>query len=173
MGSDGGAVEVDENFIGHDQTVKPKGRKKGRGFAHKHKVFSLVERGTGTARTMLVNDLKAATLVPILEANISAEATIYTDEAEKLGDKFAEHEFVRHGRGDYARGKVTTNTVEGYFSIFKRGMKGIYQHAAKRHLHRYLAEFDFRYNTRELTDFERMKVAVRQSVGKRLRYAGF
>ena len=86
----------------------------------------MVERGTGTARTMLVNDLKAATLVPILEANISAEATIYTDEAEKLGDKFAEHEFVRHGRGDYARGKVTTNTVEGYFSIFKRGMKGIY-----------------------------------------------
>jgi hypothetical protein len=76
MGSDGGAVEVDENFIGHDQTVKPKGGKKGRGFAHKHKVFSLVERGTGTARTMLVNDLKAATLVPILEANISAEATI-------------------------------------------------------------------------------------------------
>ena len=84
MGGNGGVVEVDETFIGHDKAIKPKGEKKGRGYAHKHKVLSLVERDTGQlARSMVVDDLKAATLVPILQANIDREATIYTDEASR------------------------------------------------------------------------------------------
>ena len=81
FGADGGTVEVDETFIGHDRTVKPKHSKKGRGYAHKHKVLALVDRDTGRAKSMVVDDLKAKTLVPILKANIAKEATVYTDEA--------------------------------------------------------------------------------------------
>ncbi len=144
-------VEVDETFIGVDRTIKPKGEKKGRGFAHKHKVLSLVDRTTGRAKSMVVDDLRATTLLPILRENIAKEAVVYTDEAAqygKLGESFAEHDFVRHGAGEYGRGEVHTNTIEGYFSVFKRGMKGVYQHCGKRHLHRYVAEFEFRYNNR-------------------------
>jgi hypothetical protein len=87
-----------------------------------------------------------------------------------VGRDFEKHETVNHRDKEYARGDVTTNTVEGYFSIFKRGMKGIYQHCAEKHVHRYLAEFDFRYNTRKLTDEERTILAVRGGEGKRLTY---
>ena len=176
MGGNGGVVEVDETFIGHDKAIKPKGEKKGRGYAHKHKVLSLVERDTGRARSMVVDDLKAATLVPILQANIDREATIYTDEASqygKLSSKFAAHDFVRHGAGEYGRGVVHTNTIEGYFSIFKRGMKGVYQHCGKKHLHRYVAEFEFRYNNRSangVEDVMRSEMALRGARGKRLTY---
>ena len=175
MGGDDGVVEVDETFIGNDRTIKPKHTKKGRGYAHKHKVLALVDRTTGKARSMVVDDLKAKTLVPILKENIDREAHVMTDEAgqyRNLGRDF-EHNFVRHGQGEYGSGEIHTNTIEGYFSIFKRGMKGIYQHCAKRHLHRYLAEFDFRYNNREangMTDFDRFEVALRGIVGKRLMY---
>jgi len=127
FGSGGGVVEVDETFIGHDKTIKPKGDKKGRGYAHKHKVLSLVDRTTGKARSMVVDSLKTADLLPILQENIAAEAIVYTDEAgqyKNLGNEFAEHGFVAHGAGEYVSGKVHTNTIEGYFSIFKRGMKG-------------------------------------------------
>lgn len=154
FGADGGFVEVDETFIGHDKTVKPKGVKKGRGYAHKHKVLTLVDRTSGKARSMVVNDLKASTLVPILVENIEREAHILTDEAGQyhhLKRDFAAHDFVRHGQDEYVsldNPLIHTNTIEGYFSIFKRGMKGVYQHCAKKHLHRYLAEFDFRYNHR-------------------------
>ena len=120
FGTGGGAVEVDETFIGHDKTIKPKYSKKGRGYAHKHKVLSLVDRATGRARSMVVDDLKTTTLVPILRENIAKEATVYTDEAGQylnLGRDFADHDFVRHGVGEYGRGEVHTNTIEGYFSI--------------------------------------------------------
>lgn len=170
----GGIVEVDETFIGHDYTVKPKHDKKGRGYAHKFKVLTLVERG-GRARSMVVDDLRAKTLVPILKAQIDREAKIMTDEAGQythLSREFAEHGVVHHGRGEYGRGEIHTNTIEGYFSIFKRGMKGVYQHCSKRHLHRYLAEFDFRYNARKVSDTERVEVALAQIVGRRLTYRG-
>lgn len=110
-----------------------------------------MDRESGTARTMVVDDLKAKTLTPILNENVAREATIYTDEASqyrRLGEHFAAHDFVSNGAGEYGRGEVHTNTIEGFFSIFKRGMKGVYQHCAKRHLHRYAAEFEFRYNNR-------------------------
>ena len=176
MGADGGTVEVDETFIGHDQTIKPKRQKKGRGYAHKFKVLSLVDRTTGKARSVVVDDLKARTLVPILRDQIDREARIMTDEAGQyryLYRDFAEHHVVRHNRGEYGRGPIHTNTVEGYFSIFKRGMKGVYQHCGKRHLHRYLAEFDFRYSNRaalEIADEERADRALAGIVGKRILY---
>jgi len=170
-----GIVEVDETFIGHDKTIKPKGQKKGRGYAHKYKVLTLVERG-GRARSVVVDDLQAETLVPILKEQIDREATIMTDEAGQyryLDRDFAEHHFVRHGQGEYGRGPIHTNTIEGFFSIFKRGMKGVYQHASKKHLPRYVAEFDFRYNLRAATgvdDAARADALVAGIVGKRLTY---
>ena len=176
FGSGGGIVEVDETFIGHDKTKKPKGEKKGRGYAHKHKVLSLVDRTTGRARSMVVDSLKTADLLPILRENIAAEAIVYTDEAgqyKNLGSEFAEHGFVSHGAGEYVSGKVHTNTIEGYFSIFKRGMKGTYQHCAKKHLHRYTAEFAFRYSNRLAAGFDdqdRARIALKGIGGKRLTY---
>ena len=176
FGADGGVVEVDETFIGHDKTIKPKHSKKGRGYAHKHKVLTLVDRSTGRAKSMVVDDLKAKTLVPILKENIAKEATIYTDEAGQythLDRYFEDHDFVRHGAGEYVRGEVHTNTIEGYFSIFKRGMKGVYQHCAKKHLHRYAAEFEFRYNNRisnGIDDAGRSDLTLRGAIGKRLTY---
>ena len=176
FGSGGGIVEVDETFIGHDKTKKPKGEKKGRGYAHKHKVLSLVDRSTGRARSMVVDSLKTADLMPILRENIAAEAIVYTDEAgqyKSLGNEFAEHGFVAHGAGEYVSGKVHTNTIEGYFSIFKRGMKGTYQHCAKKHLHRYTAEFAFRYSNRIAAGFDdqdRARMTLKGISGKRLTY---
>ncbi len=179
FGAGGGIVEVDETFIGNDRTIKPKHSKKGRGYANKHKVLSLVDRATGRARSMVVDDLKAATLVPILRANIAKEARVMTDEASqyaKLAADFAGHDFVEHGAGEYVNREdstIHTNTIEGYFSIFKRGMKGVYQHCGKPHLHRYVAEFEFRYNGRSangVEDQDRARIAVGGAVGKRLLY---
>jgi transposase-like protein len=179
FGSDGGAVEVDETFIGRDFNKKPKGEKKGRGYDHKNKVLSLVDRTTGQARSVVVDDLKTKTLFPILQANISREARILTDEAgqyKTVGMHFADHAFTRHGQGEYVSKidpTIHTNTIEGFFSIFKRGMKGVYQHCGHNHLNRYLAEFDFRYNNRValgVNDVQRAENLLRGVVGKRLTY---
>lgn len=179
FGSNGGAVEVDETFIGRDFDKKPKGMKKGRGFHHKNKVLALVDRTTGQARSMVVDNLKATTLVPILKQNILREARVMTDEAayyKSLSKDFAEHGFTRHGQGQYVSfvdPTIHTNTIEGFFSVFKRGMKGTYQHCGHHHLNRYLAEFDFRYNTRsalEITDEQRADMLLAGVVGKRLTY---
>lgn len=179
MGGTGGVVEVDETFIGNDRAIKPKGEKKGRGYAHKHKVLSLVDRESGQARSMVVDSLSAKALTPILQENIAKEARIMTDEAGQyhhLNKHFADHGFTRHGQGEYVSKvdkAVHTNMIEGYFSIFKRGMKGVYQHCGKQHLHRYLAEFDFRYSNRSalgVEDNERSAKALAGVVGKRLLY---
>ena len=179
FGSDGGVVEVDETFIGRDYAVKPKGEKKGRGFAHKNKVLSLVDRSTGQARSLVVDDLKAATLLPILQANIAREARVMTDEAgqyKSLGSVFASHGYTRHSAGEYvslADRTVHTNTIEGFFSVFKRGMKGVYQHCGHSHLNRYMSEFDFRYNHRMrlgIDDQQRADILLRGVIGKRLTY---
>jgi len=172
-GSDGvhGIVEADETFIGREPGVP-----KRRGYAHKMKVLTLVDRQAGKARSMVVDDLSAETLVPILEENIAKEASVMTDEAgqyNSLGERFIDHQTVNHGQEEYVRGIVHTNTLEGYFSVFKRGMKGIYQHCAKKHLHRYLAEFDFRYNNQiklGVNDDMRTENMVKGIVGKRLTY---
>ena len=172
FGSGGGVVEVDETFIGRD-----KDRPVRRGYMHKHKSLSLVDRSTGRAKSVVVEDLKAQTVMPILQENIDHEATVYTDvtgQYRSLGRVFADHDFVRHSADQWAKpGGVHTNTIEGYFSIFKRGMKGVYQHCSKKHLHRYAAEFEFRYNNRignGTDDATRALIALKGSVGRRLLY---
>lgn len=178
FGQGGGAVEVDETFIGNDRTKKPHGDRYKRGYQHKHKILALVDRDTGQARTMVVDSLTKNALWPILRENISTEARVMTDEAAwytRLDSEFAEHHWVAHKRHEYGRGDITTNTVEGYFSVFKRGMKGTYQHCAKKHLHRYAAEFEFRYNNRSklgVEDQARFGAALSGAVGKRLTYQG-
>ena len=181
FGSNGGVVEIDETFIGHDHNIKPRGQKKGRGVAHRFKVLSLVDRSTGRARSVVVDDLKTKTLVPILRENIVAEARVMTDEARhysRLRNDFAEYGSVRHRMGEYVNREnpeIHTNTIEGCFSIFKRGMKGIYQHCAKKHLHRYMAEYDLRYSNRSangIEDQERARLALKGITGKRLTCGG-
>lgn len=172
FGSGGGVVEVDETFIGH----KHKKAEGARGYAHKNAILTLVVRTSGQSKSFVVENVKAATLLPILRENIAKEAVVYTDEAKqygKVGSEFAEHDFTTHSKGQYVRGDVHTNTIEGYFSIFKRGMKGVYQHCGKQHLHRYAAEFEFRYNNRVANgtdDCGRTALAIIGATGKRLMY---
>ena len=176
LGGGGMTVEVDETFIGRDKTIKPKGQKKGRGYHHKNKILSLVERG-GKVRSTHVPAVNAQTLRPILDAQIAKGTQVYTDEAgQYVATKpamFEKHDYVRHSIDEYVRGDVHTNTIEGYFSIFKRGMNGVYQHCSEEHLKRYLCEFDFRYNHREklgFDDMQRTEMALRGIEGKRITY---
>ena len=174
MGGNGGVVEADETFIGNDPARKKKPGQ--RHFHHKMKVLSLVDRTTGQARSTVVDKLSAKEIGPILAANIAKEARLVTDEASYYGVPgrgFASHDAVNHHAEEWVRGDVHTNTIEGFFSIFKRGMRGVYQHCAKRHLHRYMAEFDFRYSNRKargIEDEQRAEIALRGIVGKRLTY---
>jgi transposase-like protein len=176
MGGNGSIVEVDETFIGRKPDVEIK-----RGSQHKHVVLTLVERRC-SARSFHVDGVKKTDLLPIIRANLDRESHVMSDEARQyrqLGDEFADHDMVDHSRGEYGYtdrktgAKVNTNTVEGYYSIFKRGMKGVYQHCGEKHLHRYLAEFDFRYSNRSALgceDQERARRAISGIVGKRLTY---
>ena len=171
LGAGGGAVEADEAYIG-----RIKGKPTKRGAGHKMKVLSLVDRNTGVVRSFTDAQLTAKQIFPIIHTNISREARLMTDESNLysgIGLSFASHETVMHGADEYVRGDVFTNTVEGYFSIFKRGMRGIYQHCGEQHLHHYLAEFDFRYSNRialGTDDTARATIALRGVVGKRLTY---
>jgi transposase-like protein len=173
FGTDGGAVEVDETYIGQKKSRPLKG---GGGHAHKMAVLSLVDRDTGRVRSFTVENTRADEIHPIVLGNIAREARLMTDEARMywgIGRQFAEHSRVLHGAGQYVRGDVFTNTVEGAFSIFKRGMRGIYQHCSEKHLHRYLAEFDFRYTNRVANGFndtDRADAMLKGIVGKRLTY---
>jgi len=132
FGMGGGAVEVDETYIGREP-----GKPVKRAFHHKMKVLSLVDRSTGRVRSMVVDDIRPTTIAPIVLDNLHREARLMTDEAGHylaVGREFPEHGVVRHGKGEYVLpGGVHTNTIEGYFSIFKRGMKGVYQHCSKKH----------------------------------------
>src|SRR5919205_2978991 len=172
FGGDGGTVEVDETFIGREPGVP-----KRRGYQHKMKVLTLIDREKRKAQSVVIDDLKAETVMPILRENIAKETLVMTDDAgqyENVCEDFEAHGAVRHSQGEYVVGEdFHTNRVEGYFSVFKRGMKGIYQHCAKKHLHRYLAEFDFRYNHRValgVHDEERTETALKGIKGKRLTY---
>jgi transposase-like protein len=168
MGGLGSIVEADETYIGNK-----KDRKKMAGNGHKHAVLTLVERG-GAARSFHIERTTIANVVPIVRANIAKESELATDEGPhylKVGQEFAGHLSVNHSEEEYVRNDAHVNTAEGYFSIFKRGMKGIYQHCGERHLHRYLAEF--RYSNRiklGIDDAERTDRALSGIVGKRLTY---
>lgn len=184
MGGEGKIVEADETYFGPIEKAKFRtetttGRaftKKGKsGPANKRAIVALVERG-GSVRTFHVAVADKGTVRKIVSDNVSRESRLHTDESRLYHGSdahFASHETVKHSAKEYVRGDVHTNSAEGYFSIFKRGMKGIYQHCAEKHLHRYLAEFDFRYNTRTalgFTDGERAALAMKGIEGKRLTY---
>ncbi len=170
MGGTGKTVEADETYFG----TKP-GHTKGPGSDHKMAVVTLVERG-GKARSFKVDKATAKDIVPIVRKNADKASKLMTDEARwywQVGTEFESHGRVAHKRGEYGRGDIHTNTVEGYYSIFKRGMKGVYQHCNERHLARYLAEFDFRYSNRAklgVSDKERADKALKGIEGKRLTY---
>lgn len=174
FGSGGGAVEVDETYFG----IK-KGHSVKHGTSHKMGVLALVDRDSGQMRSFTFDKARADEIHPIVLANISREARLMTDEASmyrKIGRQFAEHGTTMHAAFqyvDYEDRTIHTNTVEGAFSIFKRGMKGVYQHCGEQHLHRYLAEFEFRYNTRTANGFDdraRSVESLKGIVGKRITY---
>jgi hypothetical protein len=175
MGSDGGMVEVDETYIGRRKGVQM-GRGGGR---HKMQVVALIDRSSGEARSFSIENAKLRTIAETLEANVSPNAHLMTDEwrpYRSLGWNFSEHSTINHRRLEYVNRDnptIHTNTVEGFFSIFKRGMRGIYQHCGEQHLKRYVTEFAFRYTNRTangVSDAERAAKAVSGTVGKRLMY---
>ena len=177
MGGAGSVVEVDETFWGRKEGAEVK-----RGYRHKNAVLSLVERRAdgAVARSFHIDSTSPAEIMPILRRHIHKETFIMTDEAGQyasLHRMFAGHDFTTHTAGEYVRGKgplaTHTNTVEGFYSVFKRGMKGTYQHCSEGHLARYVAEFDFRFNTRVrlgYSDTDRADRALLGVVGKRLTY---
>lgn len=162
LGSGGGTVEVDETF-GNERKPRAQG-KKGRGYAHKNKILSSVERG-GKVRSFHVPAVSAKTLAPILREQIAKDANIMTDEAFqyiKVEREFASHGVVHRGIGGYVRGDLHSNTVEDYFSVFKRGLMGTFHHVSSKHLKRYLCEFDFRYNYRIAAGYSDREIATQR-----------
>lgn len=192
LGGAGKVVEIDETYFG--KVAKPAsttidgrpfkkkrlgGRGGGRGGVNKNPVLALVERG-GSARTFHINVADAETVAKIVRENVARESRLHTDGSslyKVVGREFEAHETVEHSMDEYVRyeptGVVHNNSAESYFSVFKRGMKGVYQHCAEKHLHRYLAEFEFRHNHRAalgVDDEARADAAIKGIVGKRLTY---
>lgn len=173
-----GVVEADETYVGGKRKNKHGKETRGRppqkdGLKSKAPVLSLVERD-GRVRSQCVANVTARELGSVIEQQVDINARLMTDELrsyERIGSFYADHQSISHGRGEYAVGEVHVNTVEGYFSILKRGINGIYHHVSRTHLHRYLHEFDFRYNTRHLSDSARTVRALADAEGKRLLYS--
>lgn len=174
FGGEGGEVQADETYIGNldGVTKSPKSR----GFAHKMRVVSLLDKRTGKTRSVYAPGMISGEVAQIVRENVSKESHLVTDEARLywgVGKEFEGHTRVFHGANNYVRDGRTTNDIEGYFSIFKRGMRGVYQHCREKHLRRYLAEFDFRYSNRAANgynDAERADELLKGVVGKRLTY---
>jgi transposase-like protein len=177
MGGAGLVIEADETVIGRSK-LAPVGRRSPRYTWGRNIVLTLVERG-GSARSFKIDSASIAGVRTIIKKNVSRDSDLMTDEArmyKSIGKRFASHNAVTHSKGEYVRegqSHIHSNTVENYYSIFKRGMKGVYQHCKEKHLHRYLAEFDFRYSNRlvlGVDDIERSTRALHGIVGKRLTY---
>jgi transposase-like protein len=176
-GGEGKIVEADETYIGGKEKNKHVGKRNKRnlGGAGKEAAFALVERG-GKVRSFHVTEVSGKTLRPILVSQISRKSALMTDEGGQyyhVGKEFARHETINHSANEYVRGDAHTNTIEGYFSILKRGIVGTYHHVSEQHLKRYLGEFDFRYNERialGVDDAARARKAVEGVAGKRLTY---
>jgi transposase-like protein len=170
FGGPNSPVEADETFIG--------GKAKNRAFkepAPKKAVLSLIDRGNGRVRSFHVPNVTAKTIRPIIAKNVEAASVLMTDEAmvySGIGKRFGAHHTVIHSANEYARlgSYVHINTAESFFSIVKRGITGAYHHVSEAHLHRYMLEFDYRYNTRAMRDFDRMTASIPGIVGKRLTY---
>jgi hypothetical protein len=181
LGGEGKTVEADGTFYGYREggpkwILHPQfGWQRDRGSAQRMTIVTLVERG-GAARSIPAEDLKVSVLRAIVLGNADTKSKLMTDERhtyETIGARFAGHGAVNHGTKEYVRGEAHVNSAEGFFSIFKRGMTGIYQHCSERHLHRYLAEFDFRYPHRiklGVDDTERTRRVIKGAGGKRLTY---
>ena len=185
MGGDGGVVEADETYYGqvdkanrrtHNRDGQPyKGNGRGGGGANKRAIVALVER-QGSVRSFHVRQANKVNVTAIVNENVDREARLFTDESQLYNDAHhlvSDHQRVKHASGEYVRGEVHSNTVESYFSIFKRGMRGTYQHCAEKHLHRYLAEFDFRHNHRValgVDDTDRAASILAGVAGRRLTY---
>jgi transposase-like protein len=151
MGGEGQIVEADETYFGNKETITKRTKRGKASHSSKRSVVSLVERG-GSVRSFHVETATKETVREILVTNVRRSTRLHTDESRlytETGKEYAAHETVCHSAEEYVRGDVHTNTIESYFSIFKRGMKGVYQHCGEKHLHRYLKEFDFRYNHRK------------------------
>ena len=182
LGGGGSVVEADETYFGKQENPVMSPQRKGRpytgggrGPSGKRAILGLVERG-GSVRTFHIKQATKINVAELVTQNVDRESTLYTDESrlyKDMGAHFAGHDSVRHSAKEYARGPVHSNTIESYFSIFKRGMRGTYQHCTEKHLHRYLAEFDFRHNKRialEVDDVARADHILSGAVGKRLTY---
>lgn len=185
FGGEGMVVEADETYFGKvakPRTERTDGKpfsrsRAGCGPSNKRAIISLVERG-GSVRSFHVPRANRATVEKIVAENVAKESRLHTDESQlynktKQKGLVAEHETVRHSDDEYVRGDVTSNSVENYFSVFKRGMRGVYQHCGEKHLHRYLAEYDFRFNNRTalgVEDMERTDALLFGISGKRLTY---
>jgi transposase-like protein len=183
LGGKGKIVEADETYFGRSEEKKPLLKPRATPYTKKgwkdkgsaRPIVALVERG-GNVRTFHVAHADKVTVNKLVMDNIAKESRLHTDESRLYfgaDEHFATHETVHHSSGEYVRGDVHTNSAEGYFSIFKRGMRGIYQHCKEKHLHRYLAEYDFRYNHRirlGYNDGDRAALAIKGIEGKRLTY---
>ncbi len=174
MGGEGKVVEMDETYVGNKKGRKLRGKNHPGNI--KHTVVALVERG-GAVRSFHVKDtVNKKVAREIMFANADKASDIVTDEAPfypAAGAHFIQHSSVNHSAKEYVRGDIHTNTIEGVFSIFKRGMVGTYQHCGEQHLQRYLNEFDFRYSNRTklgFNDITRAAKIIKGAEGKRLTY---
>jgi transposase-like protein len=171
MGTGGGTVEADETYWGTSK-AKPA---KARGYEHKMKVVSLVERG-GKKRSIVVTAVNTKTMAAILDKHVCKSAHLMSDEHSSytpVGKTYASHGVTKHGKKQYAVGNIHSNTVESSFSLLKRGLIGTFHHVGEQHLQRYVTEFDFRWNTRTkmgYTDADRARIALQSIQGKRLTY---
>jgi len=173
FGGGGGDVEADETYYGHDGNYLARGGK------NMNAVLSMVDRETGRVRSMVLDNVTTNAVAKAVGANVAPDTRLLTDSSNayrRIGAELTDHQAVNHSKHEYVRKgepDIHTNTVEGTFSIFKRGMRGIYQHCAAKHLPRYLDEFDFRYSNRialGVDDCTRADNALLGVVGKRLTY---
>jgi transposase-like protein len=174
MGGKAKIVEADATYFGNPgyEFTNGEGWNKKQGGGDSSRIHTVVERG-GRARSKVVKDLRTETIRSVLVTEVDRQSTLMTDEAgiyKTIGKEFRKHRKVNHSKKEYVRTSAYTNTVEGYFSIFKRGMNGVYQHCGEQHLQRYLHEFDFRYSNRKITDAERANEALKGIEGKRMTY---
>jgi transposase-like protein len=172
LGGQGKTVEADETFL--TNSPKTKKRPGASGNAHLMAVMSLVERGGHTRSFVMSRSPNSLDVKHAIWKHVHPESRLVTDGAQYyLFPPVAKHESVNHSAREYVRGDVHVNTLEGYFSVFKRGMVGTYQKVSNTHLHRYVVEFDFRQNTRErlgVNDVQRSEIALAGAVGRRLTY---